>query len=101
MACIQFGFSASSETPSMVKFLSLYLLYAATTFGFSMRQGLHQLAQKSISTYLPLNWESETFFPEVSACENSSDCVPTAPTRSCAITVARFFANCVCKASPC
>ena len=34
--------------------LSLYLLYNATTFGFSLRQGAHQEAQKSIKTTFPL-----------------------------------------------
>src|SRR4051812_5106448 len=50
----------------MVKFLSLNWLYAATTFGFSWRHGPHQLAQKSISTYFPLNEERATVFPLVS-----------------------------------
>ena len=53
-AWLQAPLSLSSETPKTVKFLSLNLLYAATTAGFSWRQGLHQLAQKSTKTYLPL-----------------------------------------------
>src|ERR1700761_8340630 len=63
--------SESSEMLNTVKPLSLYLLYAATTFGFSARQGPHQLAQKSISTYLPRKEESETDFPLVSGRVNS------------------------------
>ena len=46
----------SIETPSTVNPLDLYLLKAATTFGFSMRQGRHQLAQKSTSTYFPVSY---------------------------------------------
>src|SRR5437867_12061148 len=46
-ASSQAALSLSSDTPSMVKFLSLYLLYAATTLGFSFLHGTHQLAQKS------------------------------------------------------
>src|SRR5688572_20188895 len=63
----------------MVKFLLLNLWYAATTLGFSMRQGPHQLAQKSMSTYLPRNEESATGLPVVSACANSIALLPTSP----------------------
>jgi hypothetical protein len=34
--------------------MSLYSLYALTTVGFSALQGMHQDAQKSTRTYLPL-----------------------------------------------
>src|SRR6478672_4370104 len=71
MASTHAGFAWSSDTPSTVKLLFLNLLYAATTFGFSILQGLHQLAQKSTSTYFPRKEEIFTIFPEVSACENS------------------------------
>src|SRR5690349_10927521 len=49
----QGSFSLSSDTPKTVKFLLLNFLKVFTTFGFSIRQGRHQLAQKSTSTYLP------------------------------------------------
>src|SRR5689334_15156361 len=71
MAFTQASFCLSSDTPSTVKFLSLYVLYAFTTFGFSMRQGWHQLAQKSTNTYLPLNEERLTGLPLVSGREKS------------------------------
>src|SRR4051812_8351321 len=64
----------------MVKFLSLNLLYTFTTFGFSRRQGLHQLAQKSSKRYSPLKDERETGLPFISFCVKSRACVPTAPT---------------------
>src|SRR6476646_2114939 len=71
IACTHESLSWSNDTPSIVKFLSLYLLYAATTFGFSFLQGPHQLAQKSINTYLPLNCDSDTSLPVVSFCIKS------------------------------
>ena len=43
----------SKDTPTISKFLFLYLAYASTRFGISRRQGPHQLAQKSTSTVLP------------------------------------------------
>src|SRR6187402_3678437 len=61
----------SSDTPSTVKFLPLYLEKLFTRAGLSARQGPHQLAQKSTSTYLPLNDESFTGRPLVSFCEKS------------------------------
>src|SRR6266702_4718394 len=81
----------SSETPNTVNPFSLYFAKAFTTLGFSMRQGPHQLAQKSTSTYLPLNEESVTARPEVSFCVKSIASDPMAPTfasSSC------FFRNC-------
>src|SRR5690606_41716780 len=68
----------SSDTPKTVKFLSLNFSYAATTVGFSRRQGPHQLAQKSTSTYLPLNEESAKSFPAVSGKVKSGAKVPMA-----------------------
>src|SRR5439155_349318 len=59
-------FSLSRETPSIVKFLFLYFLYAATTLGFSSLHGPHQLAQKSTNTYLPFNELNENILPSVS-----------------------------------
>src|SRR3569623_287141 len=58
----------SNDTPTIVKFLFLYLLYVLTTFGFSWRQGPHQDAQKSSNTYFPLNDERRTACPKVSVC---------------------------------
>src|SRR6478609_8026461 len=69
----------SREIPRTVKFLSLNLLNATTTFGFSIRHGLHQLAQKSSKTYLPRKEASDTGFPVVSFWVNSIAFVPTAP----------------------
>src|SRR6476660_3062760 len=71
IASCQAPFSWSSETPNTVKFLSLNWLYAFTTFGFSMRHGLHQLAQKSTSTYFPLKEANDTGLPFTSGCINS------------------------------
>src|SRR6476659_4308822 len=74
MAFIQSALSSSSETPNTVKFLSLNWLYAATTLGFSWRQGAHQLAQKSTNTYFPRNEERETCVPVVSGNVKSGAC---------------------------
>src|SRR3989338_10365382 len=69
MACFQAASSRSKEMLMISKpfpflnFALLYLEYACTTLGFSRRQGPHQEAQKSISTNLPLNLESEMTFP--------------------------------------
>src|SRR6476661_1831760 len=71
MAFIHAFLSWSRDTPRMVKFLSRNWLKAATTFGFPCRQGTHQLAQKSISTYLPRKEESATGLPVVSCRLNS------------------------------
>ena len=77
MACNQFGLALSRETPNTVKFLPLNWLKAFTTLGFSARQGPHQLAQKSISTYLPLKEESAMGFPFTSCWVKSTAWVPT------------------------
>src|ERR1700761_7702820 len=74
--------SESSEMLNTVKPLSLYLLYAATTFGFSPRHGPHQLAQKSTSTYLPRKEESDTILPLVSG-----------RLKSCALDGCDFFTS--------
>src|SRR5688500_1499099 len=62
MAFIQRSLSAerSRDTPSTVKPLSRKRLKLATTLGFSRRQGPHQEAQKSTSTYRPRKEERET-----------------------------------------
>src|SRR5690606_16866855 len=80
IALIQSSFfpGRSRDTPKTVKFLSLNFSYAATTVGFSRRQGPHQLAQKSTSTYLPLNEESAKSFPAVSGKVKSGARVPMA-----------------------
>src|SRR5690606_24047205 len=80
MAFIQASFcpGLSNETPKTVKFLSLNLWNAATTVGFSRRQGPHQLAQKSTSTYLPRNEDNERLFPAVSGNVKSGAMDPTA-----------------------
>src|SRR5690606_7683095 len=67
----------SSETPRIVKFLSLNLLYAATRWGFSIRQGRHQLAQKSTSTYFPFKELSAKGLPLISGNTKSGACFPT------------------------
>src|SRR5690348_13844180 len=53
-------------------------LYAFTTFGFSLLQGPHQLAQKSTSTYLPCNEDSANVFPLGVCCKISGAFLPTA-----------------------
>src|SRR5260221_9269946 len=68
----------SSETPNTVKPFSLYFAKAFTRFGFWARQGPHQLAQKSTSTYLPLKAESFIRLPEVSGCSKSGATLPMA-----------------------
>src|SRR5690606_2851191 len=52
MAPTQASWLLSSETPRISKPLPLYLSYTFFTAGFSIRHGLHQLAQKSINTTL-------------------------------------------------
>src|SRR5665213_2079238 len=61
----------------MGKFLPLNSLYASTTLGFSMRQGPHQLAQKSMSRYLPLKELTETGLPFTSGRLSSGTVLPT------------------------
>src|ERR1700733_14068292 len=70
-ACCQAALSLSNETPKMAKFLSLNWRYAFNTFGFSILQGSHQLAQKSTSKYLPRNEAIGIFFPETSGNDKS------------------------------
>src|SRR5882757_3991560 len=71
MAFNQFSFLSSNEMLKMVKFFSLNVLNAFTTLGFSARHGLHQLAQKSTNTYLPLKSLNDTGLPDVSFCLKS------------------------------
>ena len=80
MASIHLSFapSLSSDTPSTVNPLSLYLLKALTTLGFSARHGPHQLAQKSMSTYRPLKSFNDTLLPSVSGCTKSGAILPIA-----------------------
>src|SRR5436190_2786792 len=73
------SFVWSRDTPKTVKFLAFNLLYTFTTFGFSILHVLHQLAQKSSNTYLPLKEESLTGLPSTSFCVKSKASVPTAP----------------------
>src|SRR5690606_40588048 len=85
IASSQSSRSSSSETPRIVKFLSLYFSKTFTRKGFSLRQGPHQLAQKSTNTYLPLNCARDTIFPAVSVCEKSNAVSPTALKRASSI----------------
>src|SRR5207302_10433424 len=81
----------SNDTPRIVKPLSLNLLKAFNTFGFSALHGPHQLAQKSSSTYLPRNEDSFTGTSAVSFWVKSMANIPTPvffamairPARSC------------------
>src|SRR5258708_5588657 len=68
IAFIQASFESrlSSDTPNIVKFLSLSSLYALIRAGLFSRHDAHHEAQKSINTYLPRNDDSFTGFPEVS-----------------------------------
>ena len=61
----------------MVKFLLRKLLKAFTTLGFSILHGLHQLAQKSTSTYFPRNEERAILFPLTSGITISGAFLPT------------------------
>jgi len=44
--------------------------------GFSILQGLHQLAQKSTNTYLPFNEDNEMSFPSGAFNAKSGACFP-------------------------
>src|SRR5215467_2448548 len=77
MAFFHESLSLSSDTPSIVKFFDLKSLYAFTTFGFSMRHGPHQLAQKSINRYLPRKELMEISFPFTSCIIRSGTVLPT------------------------
>src|SRR6266702_5040250 len=68
MASFHFPLLSSRDTDSTWKPLSLYNWYAFTTFGFSARQGPHQLAQKSTNTYLPRREERVMGLPSTSFC---------------------------------
>jgi len=70
-----------------VKSLSEYSLYALTTFGFSLLQGPHQLAQKSIRTILPFNSESFNISPFGFSYESSGALSPMFNPVFCAIPV--------------
>src|SRR6056297_2841582 len=69
MAFTQLDWFLSRETPSTsnplasLNLASEYFSYAATTFGFSRRQGPHHDAQKSISTMSPRKSESLITLP--------------------------------------
>src|SRR5260221_180627 len=60
------GPCSSTETPITVKPFSAYFFWIATNPGISLRQGGHQVAQKSKMTTLPLKSESFTGFPSTS-----------------------------------
>src|SRR5437762_159284 len=84
MAFTQFAWSRSRETLYTVKlfapllnFALLYLEYAATTLGFSIRQGMHQEAQKSMRTMLPRREESARSLPSGVLNFNSGAMLPT------------------------
>src|SRR5690606_5208548 len=93
IAFIQSSFfpGRSSDTPKTVKFLSLNFSKAATTVGFSRRQGPHQLAQKSTNTYLPRNEESASSLPAVSGSVKSGATAPTASFSILAIFAAKLL----------
>src|SRR5689334_19882490 len=61
----------SSETLNIVKPFSLNLRYCDISSGCVVRQGTHQLAQKSNNTYFPRNEESFMGNPDVSGCVKS------------------------------
>src|SRR5258708_9084522 len=56
----------SNEAPITVKPFFAYFFWIATNPGISLRQGGHQVAQKSKMTTLPLKSESFTGFPSTS-----------------------------------
>src|SRR5690554_6775569 len=81
MASTQSFLFLSNETPKTSNPLSLYLWYILTTFGFSMRHGLHHAAQKSISTYLPRKEDSATVSPSGVGKAKSGAICPMAKVR--------------------
>lgn len=64
MASFHLSASSSSETPIILNPLEWNRLYSATTFGFSILQGLHHDAQKSISVTFPNDSFNEISLPE-------------------------------------
>src|SRR5688500_3663562 len=83
----------SSETLNTVKPLSLNLLNDFTRLGFSLRQGPHQLAQKSSRTYLPRKDDKLTGLSSVSFCVKSIAIAPMAVFLAITIPSAIFFAE--------
>src|SRR6266581_2782214 len=57
-------------TPRTVKPRELYFSWSSISQGISMRQGVHQVAQKFTSTTLPRYWFKETSWPCRSFCQN-------------------------------
>lgn len=53
MASDQLSLTLSNDIPIIVNPFSLYFLYTSFILGISFKQGIHQLAQKSIYTALP------------------------------------------------
>lgn len=71
MAFFHCSTSSSKETPIITNPLECNSLYNATTFGFSIRHGLHQDAQKSISVTFPNDFFKEIVFPSGDSAEKS------------------------------
>ena len=61
----------------------MYLLYAATTAGFSLLHGPHHEAQKSIKTNCPFKEESFISFPSGLLNANSGALTPIAGPPCC------------------
>src|ERR1019366_5392116 len=55
--------SVSIEIPTTTSPLAAYFFWSATYPGISVRQGGHQVAQKSRITTFPLNWSEVTVVP--------------------------------------
>src|SRR5690606_1609894 len=75
-ACFHFPRSSSMEIDTTSSPLALNLLCISTSLGFCSRQGLHQLAQKSTSTYLPLKSERLNFLPFTSSSVKPGAALP-------------------------
>ncbi len=77
IASFQRLMSSSKETPIMFNPLEWYLLYKATTLGFSALHGPHHEAQKSIIVTFPNDSFNETTFPVGVFAEKSGAILPT------------------------
>src|SRR5690606_20476911 len=89
---------SSKEMPIIFKPRSLYLLYIATTCGFSFRHGAHQDAQKSMMVYFPRFFLSDWGLLWTSLSVKSSNLAPITTNSYSFKKVANFlpFSVCLC-----
>src|SRR5690606_40085782 len=86
IASFHLAASLSKETPIIFKPFSCNSLYIATTLGFSIRQGPHQDAQKSIIVTFPKDSFNEIVLPSGDGAEKSGAFFPTS-TEEAALTI--------------